>query len=84
MPHGLPPVVGWGCWELGQTESKGKLHGIDAGIDRVTRAAATAIDLRATSARKMKQAQQAPAVVLPPLPTIVERPQIESSEIVEW
>jgi hypothetical protein len=81
----LPMAFGIG-YNLGLTESRGKLRGIDAGIERVTRAAAAAIDLRATSARKMRQAQREPPVVLPPLPgpTIIERPQIESGEIVEW
>lgn len=79
------PIVGWGCWELGQTESKGKLHGIDAGIERVTRAASTAIDLRATSVRKMRQAQTDSPVVLPPLPEtiIVEQSQLQSGEVVD-
>jgi hypothetical protein len=79
----LPMVFGIG-YNLGLTESRGKLRGIDAGVDRVVKAAAAAIDLRATSARKMRQAQAEPPVVLPPLPapTIVERPQIDSGEVV--
>ena len=64
----LIPVAGWACFNLGLTENRGRLAGIDAGIDRVVKSAAAAIDLRATSTRKMRQAQQDPPVLLPPLP----------------
>lgn len=60
------PVVGWACYNLGLTESRGKLKGIDAGIERVTKAATAAIDLRATSARVMKEASRPPGVTLQP------------------
>ena len=82
----LLPVVGRACYHLGQTEARGKLSGIDAGIDRVTRAAATAIDLRATSASKMRQVTRPdPQVVLlpNPEPVITVRPQITDGEVVD-
>jgi hypothetical protein len=78
----LLPVVGRVCYQLGLTESKGKLAGIDAGVSRVTKAAAVAIDLRATSARQMRQATRPdPPVVMLPEPIIEVRPQIESGEV---
>lgn len=64
----LLPVVIWASYHVGLTESKGKLRGIDQGVERVMRTAAEAIDLRATSARVMRQAAQPeppPVVVLP-------------------
>ena len=64
------PVIGFCCYQLGLTEAKGRLRGIDQGIDRVTGAAAKAIDLRASSATLMRQA--ANPELLP-----VDLPQVE-------
>jgi len=82
----LIPVTGRAFYLLGLTESRGKLRGIDAGINRVTKAAATAIDLRATSARAMRQAVRPdpPVVMLPQVQTIIRaKPQLNSGEVVE-
>lgn len=60
------PLVGWACYNLGLTEARGKLGGIDAGIERVTKAAAAAIDLRATSAKVMREVAKPPGLILQP------------------
>lgn len=82
----LLPVAARAGYALGQSESRGKLVGIDAGIERVTKAAATAIDLRATSARAMRQARQPPVMqaptILPPL-EYVERPQLPGGDAID-
>jgi len=67
------PVVGWACYNMGLTESKGKLKGIDAGIERVTKAAATAIDLRATGTRAIREASKPPGITLPQPPVFTYR-----------
>ena len=78
------PVVGWVCYNLGLTEARGKLGGIDAGIDKVVRAASAAIDLRATSAKVMREASRPPEVALPQIPTtIITRGRLTDGEVVE-
>lgn len=79
------PVVGWACYNLGLTEAKGKLKGIDAGIERVTRAATAAIDLRAMGARAMRETTTPPGVVtLPNIPpVIITRQLADGNDVVE-
>ena len=81
----LLPLVGWGCYQIGLTESRGKLRGIDAGIGRVTEAAAQAIDLRATMAWKVPASkQEAMTVPLPELDDIfMVRPQLKSGDVID-
>jgi len=77
------PIIGFCCYQLGLTEAKGRLRGIDQGVDRVTSAAAKAIDLRASSATLMRQAARPDplAVDLPQVgPSITVR-QLESGEV---
>lgn len=75
----LLPVTLVTGYTWGQTESRGRLRGIDQGIERVVKAAATAIDLRATSVRATRQAgQPEPPIVLPPL-DYIERQQLASN-----
>ena len=81
----LLPVTLVTGYTWGQTESRGRLRGIDQGIERVVKAAATAIDLRATSVRATRQATQPdpPPVTLPP-PDYMERRQLTASnEIID-
>jgi hypothetical protein len=66
------PVVGFCCYQLGLTEAKGRLRGIDQGVDRVSGMAATVVDLRASSATLMRQAAR-------PDPLTVDLPQVGPS-----
>lgn len=77
------PIIGFSCYQLGLTEAKGRLRGIDQGIDRVTGAAAKAIDLRASAARTMRQAVRPEplAVDLPQVGPIITVRQLESGEV---
>jgi len=78
------PVVGWACYNLGLTEVKGKLKGIDQGIDKVVKAASAAIDLRASGARSMREATRPPGVALPQVgPVIVRRQLSDGNDVVE-
>lgn len=84
----LLPVIGVASYRLGQNESRGVMYGIDAGIERVGKAAAQAIDMRASQARVIREVRQAtPAaytVELPrPEPAITVRPQLQSGEPVD-
>lgn len=79
------PVVGRLCYTLGLTESRGKLVGIDQGIDKVYGAATRAIDLRSMAARSMphtKWSSEPPMIALPEPPMIV-RSQIERGEVID-
>jgi len=79
------PITGWLCYSLGLTEAKGKLVGIDLGINKVVRAASETINLRSTAARAMRDASR-PEVRLPQIPPmIITRRQLSdgNGEVVE-
>jgi len=77
-------IVAWASYNLGQLEAKGKLDGLDLGVERVTKAAATAIDLRAQAAREIRQPRAEPSVTLlpDPGPALTFRQQIVDGETV--
>lgn len=64
----LLPVAGWTGYRLGHTEARGRMQGIDDGLDKVVSAAARAIDLKVTNIHRTKEAvrEPAPYVILPP------------------
>jgi hypothetical protein len=66
------PVIGFCFYQLGLTEARGRLRGIDQGVDRVSGMAATVVDLRASSATLMRQAAR-------PEPLAVDLPQVGPS-----
>lgn len=69
------PAVWFGYW-LGATESRGKVAGLDLGVNRVIEAATRTADLRATAASAMRRAvSDGPQelVLLPEPPITVQR-----------
>ena len=78
----IPPVAGAAYW-LGQAEARGKIAGVDLGVERVTRAAGTTVDLRTSATRQYREAAkpEPPPVVLPD-PQFSVR-QIVDGEVVE-
>jgi len=81
----LIPVVGVTCWRAGNIENKGRLAGIDDGLDRVTRAATMAVDMRQAQVRVTRQVrqQQPESSVILPQPRWPELPVGNPGEIVE-
>lgn len=80
----LVPIAFLAGRSMGLTEAKGQIKGLDQGISRVLKAATAAIDLRAASARAMKQAQQH-HVIVQPAPTLppVEVQQLGGGEDID-
>jgi len=64
----LLPAAAWLGYRLGHTEARGRLKGIDDGLDKVVSAAYKAIDLRVQNITRTKEATREPApyIVLPP------------------
>jgi hypothetical protein len=82
----LLPLGIWIGYRLGHTEAKGRLRGIDDGLDRVVHAASKAIDLRVTNITRTKTVQtDTPNVVVlpPPESAFTMRPQLPSGDVVE-
>ena len=86
------PGVFWAGWRMGHTEAKGRLQGIDDGLDKIVKAADLAINARATHIVKTKEAKrdQLPVVILPnpaQLPpvdsTFTMRQQLSAGEVIE-
>lgn len=64
----LIPLVAGSFYWLGQIEARGKVAGLDLGIEKVTRAASSTVDLRATATSRMREAVRSeppPPIMLP-------------------
>ena len=76
------PGVAWAGWWFGHTEARGRLAGIDQGVDKLMGALSQAAGLRVGTARAMRRPAmytQPPMVVLPEvemLPAQVQIPEI--------
>ena len=80
------PGVFWAGWRMGHTEAKGRLRGIDDGLDKIVKAADLAINARATHIVKTKEAKgdRPPVVVLPtPESVFTMRRQLPAGDVVE-
>lgn len=81
------PVVAIASYRLGHIESRGVLTGIDTGVNRVTRAAAAAIDLRSATVSAIKRSSSEPspayAVELPQIQPAITLRQLPPGDIVD-
>ena len=79
----LLPAATWAGWYFGHTEARGRLAGIDAGIDRVMGAATKAAGLQVSAARAMRRPVPDPPVVVLPDVEIVPRQLHSGGDIIE-
>lgn len=63
----LLPITGIVCFKLGKTESVGVVKGIETGVKNVVPVASQVADIRISTARAMRQTEDAPVIELPPL-----------------
>jgi putative flippase GtrA len=80
----LLPIVGRAGWWFGHSEARGRLAGIDQGVDRMMGALARAAGLQVSTARAIHRpvAQEPPVVVLPDV-EIVQRQLHRGEDVIE-
>ena len=80
----LFPVGGYVCYRLGQTESKGTLNGLAAGVSAVMKAANETADLKVNVHHALRQPPaQAQVIELPPLPPVRRYSSLDAGDIID-
>ena len=77
----LLPVSIFTTWRLALRYAVGVVHGIDTGIEKVSKAGAEAANLRVHVHHALRQVEQAPTVVLPDV-TIMPRQLASGGQVI--
>ena len=80
----LIPVSDYVCYRLGQTESKGTLNGLAAGVSAVMKAANDTADLKVNVHHALRQPPvQTQVVELPPLPPVRRYSSLDAGDVID-
>ena len=80
----LIPVSDYICYRLGQTESKGTLNGLAAGVSAVMKAANETADLKVNVHHALRQPPaQTQVIELPPLPPVRRYSSLDAGDIID-
>jgi len=79
----LIPVSDYVCYRLGQTESKGTLNGLAAGVSAVMKAANETANLKVNVTHALRQPAQPQMIELPPLPQVRRYSSLDAGDVID-
>ena len=79
----LIPVSDYVCYRLGQTESKGTLNGLAAGVSAVMKAANETANLKVNVTHALRQPAQPQVIELPALPPVRRYSSLDAGDVID-